>query len=292
MPFNTELTRKLGITSKPVQDSLIHLAQEIRKCRTLTTKPFGINITLFPTLIPPDYGAYVQTIVERVTVVETAGNNPGPVIRQLKEAGITVIHKCPTLRHAQSAIKLGVDFLSIDGFECGGHVGEHDITTLILLGRARQELGVPFIASGGFIDGYGLAVAMALGAEEINMGTRLMCTVESPIHSKVKEAIVAAQETDTALAMRRWTNTTRLIEKESTTGKFEEIASLVSGKRGQQVFLDGDVDAGVWTAGQAVGLIKDIPTCRDLLERDEREALSTVTAIKSSWVEEPTRSRI
>ncbi|GLA52513.1 hypothetical protein AnigIFM63604_009377 [Aspergillus niger] len=258
----------LGMVTALTQPSPADLAQEIRKCHNLTKKPFGVNITLLPTLIPPDYGAYVQTIIqEGVKVVETAGNNPGPVIKQLKQAGVIVIHKCTTLRHAHSAVKLGVDFLSIDGFECGGHVGEHDITSLILLGRARQELGVPFIASGGFIDGYGLAAAMALGAEGINMGTRLMCTVESSIHSKVKEAIVAAQETDTALVMRRWSNTTRLfanrvakaalsIEKESAAGQFEEIAPLV------------------WTAGQAVGLIKDIPTCSDLMKRVEMEALS------------------
>ncbi|KAI2943666.1 hypothetical protein CBS147321_4603 [Aspergillus niger] len=315
MPFETELTRRLGITIPVVQGGMhwigyaglaaavsnagglgmvtaltqpspADLAQEIRKCHNLTKKPFGVNITLLPTLIPPDYGAYVQTIIqEGVKVVETAGNNPGPVIKQLKQAGVIVIHKCTTLRHAHSAVKLGVDFLSIDGFECGGHVGEHDITSLILLGRARQELGVPFIASGGFIDGYGLAAAMALSAEGINMGTRLMCTVESSIHSKVKEAIVAAQETDTALVMRRWSNTTRLfanrvakaalsIEKESAAGQFEEIAPLV------------------WTAGQAVGLIKDIPTCSDLMKRVEMEALSAVNGIKSSWVEEPNRSRI
>lgn len=216
-----------------------------------------MNITLLPTLLPPDYGAYVQAIIdEGVKVVETAGNNPGPVIKQLKEAKIIVLHKCTTIRHAISAVKLGADFLSIDGFECGGHVGEHDVTNLILLNRARQELGVPFIASGGFADGYGLAAALALGAEGINMGTRFMCTAEAPIHLKVKEAIVAAQETDTTLVMRRWKNTTRLfanevakealkVETESSTGKFEEIAPLVSGKRGKQVFVEGDVDSGV-----------------------------------------------
>lgn len=207
--------------------------------------------------MPLDYGAYVEVIVdERVRVVETAGNNPDAVITQLKEANIIVLHKCTTIRHAVSAAKLGVDFLSIDGFECGGHVGEHDITNLILLSRARQELRVPFIASGGFADGQGLAAALALGAEGINMGTRFMCTVEAPIHMNVKEAIVAAQETDTSLVMRRWKNTTRLfanktarealdIGKKSITGKFEEIAALVSGKRGKEVFLRGDVDSGV-----------------------------------------------
>ncbi|GLI81742.1 hypothetical protein PoHVEF18_010131 [Penicillium ochrochloron] len=286
MPFDTELTRRLGIKIPVVQGGMHwvgyaglaaavsnagglgmvtaltqptpeDLRKEIRKCRSLTDRPFGVNITLLPTLLPPDYGAYVQAIIdEGVKVVETAGNNPGPVIKQLKEANIIVLHKCTTIRHAISAVKLGADFLSIDGFECGGHVGEHDVTNLILLNRARQELGVPFIASGGFADGYGLAAALALGAEGINMGTRFMCTAEAPIHLKVKEAIVAAQETDTTLVMRRWKNTTRLfanevakealkVETESSTGKFEEIAPLVSGKRGKQVFVEGDVDSGV-----------------------------------------------
>lgn len=223
----------------------------------MTKKPFGVNLTLLPALVPPDYGAYAQVIIdEGIKIVETAGNSPGPVIKQLKAAGTTILHKCTTIRHAQSAVKLGVDFLSIDGFECAGHVGEHDITNFILLSRARQSLGVPFIASGGFADGQGLAAALALGACGINMGTRFMCTVEAPIHQNIKQAICDAQETDTELVLRRWKNTSRLfankvakaavkIEKESTTGKFEEVAEYVSGKRGRQVFLNGDKDFGV-----------------------------------------------
>lgn len=223
----------------------------------MTKNPFGVNLTLLPALVPPDYGAYAQVIIdEGIKIVETAGNSPGPVIKQLKAVGITILHKCTTIRHAQSAVKLGVDFLSIDGFECAGHVGEHDITNFILLSRARQSLGVPFIASGGFADGQGLAAALALGACGINMGTRFMCTVEAPIHQNIKQAIVDAQETDTELVLRRWKNTSRLfankvakaavnIEKTSTTGKFEEVAEYVSGKRGRQVFLNGDKDFGV-----------------------------------------------
>lgn len=207
--------------------------------------------------MPPNYAAYAQAIIdEGVRIVETAGNNPGPVITQLKKAGCIILHKCTTIRHAKSAVKLGVDFLSIDGFECGGHVGETDITNFILLNRARQDLGVPFIASGGFADGYGLAAALALGAEGINMGTRFMCTVEAPIHENVKKAIVNAQESDTKLLLRRWKNTSRLfnnkvaseaykIEQESTTGEFSEVAHLMSGKRGREVFLNGDIDHGV-----------------------------------------------
>jgi NAD(P)H-dependent flavin oxidoreductase YrpB (nitropropane dioxygenase family) len=236
----------------------------------------------------PPYNEYAQVCIdEGIKVVETAGNSPEPVIKLLKSVGIIIIHKCTTIRHAASAVKLCVDFLSIDGFECAGHVGESDITNLILLTRARQSLGVPFIASGGFADGQGLAAALALGAEGINMGTRFMCTVEAPIHINIKQAIVDASEHDTELVMRRWTNTSRYfknkvatealkIDKTSTTGKFEEIAPFVSGKRGREVFVNGDKDFGVWTAGQVIGLIHDIPTCRELLTRIEKEAIEAV----------------
>lgn len=225
----------------------------------MTDKPFGVNITLLPALQPPDYPAYARVVIEEgIRIVETAGNSPGPVIKLLKEAipPCVILHKCTTIRHAQSAVKLGVDFLSIDGFECAGHVGESDITNFILLSRARQSLKVPFIASGGFADGQGLAAALALGAEGINMGTRFLCTKEAPVHHNIKQAIVDASETDTELVLRRWRNTSRLfknkvtaeavkVEKESTTGKFEEIAPYVSGKRGRQVFENGDPDHGV-----------------------------------------------
>ena len=239
------------MTKNPVR--LLSLSEN----HLLTTAQFGVNLTLLPAIVPPDYAAYAQVIIdEGIRIVETAGNSPGPVIKQLKEAGITILHKCTTIRHAQSAVKLGVDFLSIDGFECAGHVGESDITNFILLSRARQSLPIPFIASGGFADGQGLAAALILGAAGINMGTRFMCTVEAPIHQNIKQAIVDAQETDTELVLRRWRNTSRLfsnkvareavkVERESTTGKFEEVAPFVSGKRGRQVFLNGDKDFGV-----------------------------------------------
>jgi NAD(P)H-dependent flavin oxidoreductase YrpB (nitropropane dioxygenase family) len=280
------------------QPSPEDLRKEIRRCRTMTKNPFGVNLTLLPAMVPPDYAAYARVIIEeKVRIVETAGNSPGPVIKQLKAAGTTILHKCTTIRHAQSAVKLGVDFLSIDGFECAGHVGETDITNFILLSRARQSLGVPFIASGGFADGQGLAAALALGACGINMGTRFMCTVEAPIHENIKQAIVSAQETDTALVLRRWKNTSRLfankvalqavdIEKTSSTGKFEEVAEYVSGKRGRQVFLNGDKDFGVWTAGQVIGLIHDIPTNDELLKRIEREAVETMKQTQSLYLEE------
>merc|ERR1711977_473176 len=304
MPLSTELTKRLGIRVPVVQGGMMHvgtadlapavsnagglgiitalifptpaeLRAEIQRCRTLTKKPFAVNITLLPAMVPPDYGAFAQAVIdEGINIVETAGDSPGPVIAQLKKAGVTILHKCTTIRHAQSAVKLGVDFLSIDGFECAGHVGESDITNFILLSRARQTLGVPFIASGGFADGWGLAAALCLGACGINMGTRFMCTIEAPIHQNVKNEIVKAQETDTTLLLRRWRNTSRLYKNKvaEEAGKFEEIAPLVSGKRGKEVFVNGDPEYGVWTTGQVIGLIHDIPTCNDLVKRIEKEA--------------------
>ncbi|TVY49149.1 Nitronate monooxygenase [Lachnellula occidentalis] len=283
----------LGILTALTQPTPEDLRKEIRKCRTMTQKPFGVNITLLPAMNPPDYAAYAQVAIdEGIKIVETAGNSPGPVIKQLKAVGTIILHKCTTIKHAQSAVKLGVDFLSIDGFECAGHVGETDITNLILLSRARQSISIPFIASGGFADGQGLAAALSLGAEGINMGTRFMCTIEAPIHHNIKQSIVDAQETDTELVLRRWRNTSRLfknkvtnaavkIEKESTTGKFEEVAPYVSGKRGREVFINGDPDFGVWTAGQVIGLIHDIPSCADLIGRIERDAEQTLNSASS-----------
>lgn len=328
MPFNTALTRKLGIRVPVVQGGMQwvgyaemaaavsnagglgiitaltqpspeDLRKEIRRCRGLTKNPFAVNLTLLPSMVPPDYGAYAQVVLdEGIRIVETAGNSPGPIIKQLKDANppCVILHKCTTIRHALSAVKMGVDFLSIDGFECAGHVGEHDITNFILLSRARQTMPVPFIASGGFADGQGLAAALSLGAEGINMGTRFMATVEAPIHQNIKQAIVDADENDTELVLRRWKNTSRLfknkitaeatkIEKESKTGKFEEVGPLVSGKRGRQVFLNGDKDYGVWTAGQVIGLIHDIPTCEDLLSRIEKEAIESLSKVSSLIVD-------
>lgn len=325
MPFNTELTRRLGIRIPVVQGGMQwvgyaelasavsnagglgiltaltqptpeDLRKEIRRTRKMTSLPFAVNITLLPTMNAPPYAEYAQVVIdEGIKIVETAGNSPGPVIKMLKAQNIIILHKCTTIRHAQSAVKLGVDFLSIDGFECAGHVGESDITNFILLSRARQSLGgVPFIASGGFADGQGLAAALALGAEGINMGTRFMCTIEAPIHVKIKQAIVEAQETDTELVLRRWKNTSRLfknkvtadatrIERESTTGKFEEVAPYVSGKRGREVFLNGDKDYGVWTAGQVIGLIHDVPSCEVLLKRIEKEAVEAMKRQEGLW---------
>ncbi|KAF8455406.1 hypothetical protein BGX38DRAFT_1088599 [Terfezia claveryi] len=292
----------LGILTALTQPTPEDLRKEIRRCRAMTTKPFGVNITLLPALVTPNYDAYAQVVIdENIKIVETAGNSPGPIIKKLKSAGIIILHKCTTIRHALSAEKLGVDFLSIDGFECAGHVGEHDIPNFILLRRAAQSIKTPFIASGGFADGQGLAGVLALGACGVNMGTRFMCTVESPIHENVKKAIVNATEDDTTLVLRRWRNTSRLfknkvameakrIETESPTGKFEEIAHLVSGKRGREVYLNGDVEYGVWSAGPVMGLIKDIPTCEVLVKRIEREAEETIAKIQEMM--DPVRSKL
>ncbi|KAH7166435.1 hypothetical protein EDB81DRAFT_712977 [Dactylonectria macrodidyma] len=313
MAIATELTRRLGIKVPVIQGGMMHvgtaqmasavsnagglgtitalnfptpaaLREEIQRCRRLTPNPFAVNVTLLPSVVPPDYHGFAQAVIdEGVTIVETAGNSPGPIISQLKEAGVTVLHKCTSIRHALSAQKLGVDFLSIDGFECAGHIGETDITNQILLSKARQVLKVPFIASGGFADGWGLAAALCLGASGINMGTRFLCTQEAPVHENIKQKIVHSQETDTVLLMRRWRNTSRLyknqvaldalrVEQTSQTGNFEEMAPLVNGKRGKKVFENGDAEFGVWTTGQVIGLIHDIPTCNELVQRIEQEA--------------------
>ncbi|KAL4861039.1 hypothetical protein BDV12DRAFT_208441 [Aspergillus spectabilis] len=295
----------LGIINALTQPDPEHLRQEIRKTRSLTKYPFGVNITLLPALNPPDYPAYVQAIIdEGVKIVETAGNSPGPVIQQLKAAGVIIIHKATTIRHAKAATKLGADILSIDGFECAGHVGESDIASLILNSRARQELGdTPFIASGGFADGYGLMAALSLGAAGINMGTRFMCTIEAPIHMNVKLAIVKADEHQTSLILRRWKNTSRMysnqmtakaieIESTSASGEFIKVAPIVSGVRGREVLLHGDIQHGVWYAGQVMGLIHDIPTCAELMERIEMEATGVLSGLSRSVVKEEPRSRL
>ncbi|KAL7758400.1 hypothetical protein ACKLNR_012927 [Fusarium oxysporum f. sp. zingiberi] len=256
----------LGIIAALNSPTPAALREEIRRCRKLTSKPFGVNITVLPSLVRPDYRGYAQAAIdEGVKVVETAGNSPGSIIAQVKDADVTVLHKCTNIRHAQSAAKLGVDYLSIDGFECAGHIGESDITSLVLLNKARQTLGVPFIASGGFVDGWGLAAALCLGACGINMGTRFLCTQEAPVHPKVKHAIVQAQETDTVLLLRRWKNTTRLyksrlsqealeIEKQSVTGHFDEVAHLMIAREfnfSETVFLrrnsEGAISINIFT---------------------------------------------
>ncbi|KAF9159527.1 hypothetical protein DFQ26_006418 [Actinomortierella ambigua] len=274
----------LGIITGLTQPTPEHLRNEIRRCRTMTNKPFGVNLTLLPSMTPPPYSEYADVIVqEGIKVVETAGNNPHEHIKKFKANGIIVIHKCTSIRHALTAQRLGVDMLSIDGFECAGHPGEDDVTGLILLPLAARKLEVPFIASGGFGDGRGLAAALALGAEGINMGTRFMCTEEAPISRQIKEEMVASSERDTALIFRTLHNTARVfknkvaqeviaIERQPGGAEFSQVAPLVSGARGKQVYENGDKDFGIWTAGQVLGLINDIPTCQVLCDRLSSEA--------------------
>ncbi|KAJ3716949.1 inosine monophosphate dehydrogenase [Lentinula raphanica] len=274
----------VGVITALTQPSPMALRHAIRETRAMTDKPFGVNITLLPTINPPDYEGYAKAAVEEgVKIFETAGNNPGPLIKFFKSQGCLVIHKCTTIRHAKSAEKMGVDILSIDGFECAGHPGEDDIGGLVLLARAAKELKVPYIASGGIADGRGLAGALALGAAGVNMGTRFMCTVESSVHENIKQKIVESNETDTVHIFRTLRNTARVfknkvsmevvaIERRPGGAKFEDIRELVSGQRGRIVYENGDPDHGIWSAGITIGLINDIPTCQELLERMEREA--------------------
>lgn len=274
----------LGIITGLTQKSPTLLSEEIAKCRSLTDKPFGVNLTFLPTVTSPDYPGYIKAIVEgEVKAVETAGNNPQKWLPMLQEAGIKVIHKCTSVRHSLKAQAIGCDAVSVDGFECGGHPGEDDVPNFILLPRAADELKIPFVASGGMADGRSLVAALALGAEGINMGTRFIATQEAPVHQHVKDAIVAASELDTRLVMRPLRNTERvlknaavdrLLEKEKLLGtglKFEDIIGEVAGVY-PKIMLEGDMDAGAWSCGMVAGLIHDIPTVKALIDRIMAEA--------------------
>ncbi len=274
----------LGIITGLTQRTPEALAAEIAKCRTMTDKPFGVNLTFLPSLNPPDYPGYVKSIIDGgVKIVETAGNNPQAWLPALKEAGIKVIHKCTSVRHSLKAQSIGCDAVSVDGFECGGHPGEDDVPNFILLPRAGETLNIPFVASGGMADARSLVAALAMGADGMNLGTRFMATVEAPIHEHVKQAIVAASELDTRLIMRPLRNTERvlinagverLIEKEKALGsaiKFEDIIPEVAGVY-PAIMQRGEMDAGAWSCGMVVGLIHDIPTCKELIDRIMTEA--------------------
>jgi NADH:quinone reductase (non-electrogenic) len=269
-----------GLTQKTPED----LDAEIKKCKALTDKPFGVNLTFLPVLTAPDYPGYVRVIIENgVTAVETAGNNPQMVLPYLKEAGIKVIHKCTSVRHALKAQAIGCDAVSVDGFECGGHPGEDDVPNMILLPRAADELDIPFVASGGQADGRSLVASLAMGADGINMGTRFIATQEAPVHENVKQAIVAASELDTRLVMRPLRNTERVmtneavekllvIEREKGSNlEFTDIIEQVAGVY-PRIMMEGDMDAGAWSCGMVAGLIHDIPTCQELIDRIMREA--------------------
>ncbi|MCW2090971.1 UNVERIFIED_ORG: nitronate monooxygenase [Rhodococcus erythropolis] len=272
----------LGMLTALTQPTPDDLAREISRTRELTDQPFGVNVTILPTITPPPYDEYRNVIIDcGVKVVETAGSSPAPHLPHFHGAGIKVLHKCTSVRHAVKAQALGVDGISIDGFECAGHPGEDDVPGLVLIAAAAERISIPMIASGGFADGRGLVAALALGADGINMGTRFMCTEESPIHRNIKEAIVAASEVDTELIFRSLRNTARVarnsisqevVEILSSGGKFEDVRHLVAGARGRAVFDSGDQEAGIWTAGTVQGLIHDIPTVGELVERIVTEA--------------------
>ncbi|ENV32696.1 NAD(P)H-dependent flavin oxidoreductase [Acinetobacter gerneri] len=274
----------LGMITGLTQRSPADLANEIARCRDMTDKPFGVNLTFLPTVNAPDYPGYVKAIIEGgVKVVETAGRNPVEVMPYLKDAGIKVIHKCTSVRHSLKAQAIGCDAVSVDGFECGGHPGEDDIPNMILLPRAADELEIPFVASGGMADGRSLAAALAMGAEGINMGTRFIATKEAPVHENVKQAILRATELDTRLIMRPLRNTERvlyndavgkILEKEKELGdkiQFSDILEEVAGVY-PRIMLEGEMDAGAWSCGLVASLIHDIPTCEELVHRTVKEA--------------------
>ena len=279
----------LGIITGLTQKTPSDLAKEIARCHEMTDKPFGVNLTFLPTVAAPDYPGYIDAIIDGgIKIVETAGRNPQPYMEQLKKADIKVIHKCTSVRHSLKAEAIGCDAVSVDGFECGGHPGEDDMPNMILLPRAAEELKIPFVASGGMADARSLVASLAMGADGMNMGTRFMATKEAPCHERVKEAIINATELDTRLVMRPLRNTERvlnnsavekLLEKEKELGsniKFEDIMDEVAGVY-PKVMLDGEMDAGAWSFGMVVGLINDIPSCKELIDGIMSEADSLIT---------------
>jgi nitronate monooxygenase len=267
----------LGFLTALTQPTPEALAREVARTREMTEKPFGVNLTILPSINPPPYAEYRAAIIESgVKVVETAGYRPEDHVADFKAHGIKIIHKCTTVRHALSAQRLGVDAVSIDGFECAGHPGEDDIPGLILIPRAADQLSIPFLASGGFGDGRGLAAALALGADGINMGTRFCATKEAPIHENFKQRMIELDERQTVLVYRTLKNTCRVarnaiseqvLELERQGATFEDIRPLVAGMRGRDGLMSGDLDHGIWTVGMVQGLIRDIPTVRELIDR-------------------------
>ena len=268
----------LGILTALTQPTPDALAAEIRRCRTMTDRPFGVNLTILPTAVPPPYADYVEVIARSgVQVVETAGRSPAEFIARFKDAGVRIIHKCTAVRHALSAQRAGADAISIDGFEAAGHPGEDDVPGLVLIPAAARALDIPILAAGGMADGRSMAAALALGAEGITMGTRFMLTKEAPIHDAIKQAVVGASERDTRLIFRKFRNTARVfanatslevVERENMPGStFEDIKALVAGARGRAALEAGRIDDGLVWAGLGIGLMDDIPSCAELIER-------------------------
>jgi nitronate monooxygenase len=273
----------LGILTALTLPTPDELRREIDRCRAMTDKPFGVNLTILPSVSPPPYAEYRKAIIDSgIKIVETAGYKPQEHVDEFKAHGIKVVHKCTAVRHALSAERMGVDAISIDGFECAGHPGEDDIPGLILIPAAADQVKIPMIASGGFGDGRGLAAALALGAEGINMGTRFCATVEAPIHDNIKRLLVANDERATNLIFRAFRNTGRVAKNSVSDqvveigsrpdAEFEQVRPLVSGAKGRVALETGDVDAGLIWAGQVQGLIHDVPTCADLIGRIVRDA--------------------
>jgi len=269
----------LGILTALTQPTPEALAEEIKRCRSMTDKPFGVNLTILPTIKPPPYAQYIQVIIDSgVKVVETAGRSPEPFMPALKAAGIKVIHKCTSVRHAIKAEKVGCDAVSVDGFECAGHPGEDDVTNLVLLPAAFAKLTIPMLASGGIGNGAQMAAALALGAEGINMGSRFVATQEAPVHENMKQAMVEADERQTTLMFRTLGNTARVfknsiaeevvrIEAQPGDTDFADLQPLVAGARGRERCIEaGDTEDGIWSVGMVVGLINDIPTCDELIQ--------------------------
>jgi nitronate monooxygenase len=282
----------LGALTQPTPEDL---GREIERCRAMTSEPFGVNVTMLPTVNPPPYERIFDVIVDHgIRVVETAGNVPVEIFERLRRAGITIVHKCTSVRHALAAEKRGVHIVSIDGFECAGHPGEDDVPGLVLIPAAVSALRIPVIASGGIADGRGMAAALALGAEGVNMGTRFVATREAPVHDNVKQALVAARETDTRLIMRTLRNSSRVLlnpvseevlqlERRPGGAKFEELRPLVNGQRGRAGLESGDTAGGVIWAGMVAGLIDDVPSCEELLRRMVAECRERIDAAAAAW---------
>jgi NAD(P)H-dependent flavin oxidoreductase YrpB (nitropropane dioxygenase family) len=284
----------LGIITALTQPTPEDLRREIARTRAMTDKPFGVNLTILSAIKPPPYDLYLEAIIDSgVKIVETAGSNPKEYIHRLQKHDVCTIHKCVTVRHALAAERMGVNIVSIDGFECAGHPGEDDIPGLVLIPIAARALKIPIVATGGIADGRGMAAALVLGAEGISMGTRFCATVEAPIHPAIKQAIVNATERDTTLIFRTLQNTARVLknkvseevlslERRPGGCTFEEIRALVTGTRGRAALESGDINGGVLTVGQCAGLIEDIPTCAALIERVVAECRNRLR-IAESW---------
>lgn len=284
----------LGFITALTQPTPEALAKEILKTREMTDKTFGVNLTILPAINPPPYAEYRDAIISSgVKIVETAGFNPIDHMPDFKAAGVKVLHKCTSVRHGVKAQSVGVDGISIDGFECAGHPGEDDIPGLVLIPAAADKITIPMIASGGFGDARGLVAALALGADGINMGTRFMATAEAQIHQNVKQALVDGDERSTNLMFRQLRNTARVAKNAISDevvailndgGQFEDVRELVAGVRGRKVYEDGDLDAGIWSAGMVQGIINDIPTCQELISRIVGEAEEIITSKLGGYV--------